>query len=249
MQSAVLSDFDGVLSPIVHPGEPHPVSETVRSSLRRIEAGYRLAAIITGRPAKEARELLQVEGFHVVGNFGLEELPAHRNHVRFDLAALRWRRRVRHVAKQEWRRSLRAEGAHLGDQGLTMVFHWRGAADEDKTRLAIEAAGARAQQRGIRVQRGNKWLAFRPPVDVDKGTAVRRLLRQNSKVRYAIYFGDDTIDIPAMKALEAMVASGRLDGAVRVAVTSPETPQALLDAANLVVNGPSGVATVLKELT
>ena len=51
-----------------------------------------------------------------------------------------------------------------------------------------------------------------------------------------------------MKALEAMVAEGRLDFAVRVAVASPETPQTVIDAANHVVTGTEGVAVVLRSL-
>jgi trehalose 6-phosphate phosphatase len=44
------------------------------------------------------------------------------------------------------------------------------------------------------------------------------------------------------------MAAGDLDAAVRVAVRSEEAPPELLARADLVVDGPEGVATMLREL-
>ena len=61
---------------------------------------------------------------------------------------------------------------------------------------------------------------MRPPVDADKGTAVRALLAER-ELRRALYAGDDTTDLDAFRGLDG------LELAVRVAVVSEEGPSEL----------------------
>jgi trehalose 6-phosphate phosphatase len=84
-------------------------------------------------------------------------------------------------------------------------------------------------------------LEVRPPVDADKGTAVRRLLADRGLKR-ALYAGDDTTDLDAFRAV------GGLEVGVRVAVRSAEAPAGLEEAADLVVEGPAGLAPILERL-
>jgi trehalose 6-phosphate phosphatase len=84
-------------------------------------------------------------------------------------------------------------------------------------------------------------LEIRPPVDADKGTAVRRLLEQ-SRLHRALYAGDDTTDLDAFRALDG------LDVAVRVAVASTEGPPQLAAAADLVLPGTEAVLELLRAL-
>ena len=58
----------------------------------------------------------------------------------------------------------------------------------------------------------------------------------------ALAAGDDTTDLDSFAALDG------LEVAVRIAVASPEAPQALLDAADLVVGSPEEFLTVLRRL-
>jgi trehalose-6-phosphatase len=74
-----------------------------------------------------------------------------------------------------------------------------------------------------------------------KGTAVRHLIDERG-LRRALAAGDDTTDIDSFAALDG------LDVAVRVAVTSPEAPTALLDAADLVVGSPAEFLDLLRRL-
>ena len=84
-------------------------------------------------------------------------------------------------------------------------------------------------------------LEIRPPLDADKGQAVRTLL-ERSGARRALYAGDDTTDLDAFAALD------RLEVAVRVAVASDEGPPELRGAADVVVDGPAGVLDLLRKL-
>jgi trehalose 6-phosphate phosphatase len=84
-------------------------------------------------------------------------------------------------------------------------------------------------------------LEVRPPVRMDKGLGVRRLLRE-SDVSSAMYAGDDATDLDAFDALDSV------EVAVRVGVRSDEGPPAIVERADLVVEGTDGVLAVLAAL-
>ena len=94
---------------------------------------------------------------------------------------------------------------------------------------------------GLRAHWGRKVLELRPPVEADKGTAVRTLLAERSLKR-ALYAGDDTTDLDAFRGLDG------LELAVRIAVASDEGPEELRAAADLVVPSASELLSVLRLL-
>ena len=90
---------------------------------------------------------------------------------------------------------------------------------------------------------GRMVLEVRPPVEAHKGTAVRALVAR-AGVSRALYAGDDATDLDAFAGLDA----AGLELAVRVAVDSGEAPPGLREAADVVVDGPAGVLTLLRGL-
>jgi trehalose-6-phosphatase len=81
-------------------------------------------------------------------------------------------------------------------------------------------------------------VELRPPVPLDKGSATRELVRGFDVGAFA---GDDTGDLPAFAAL----ARAGLTHAVRIGVHSPEAPPELIEAVDLLVDGPAGLAALL----
>jgi trehalose 6-phosphate phosphatase len=67
-------------------------------------------------------------------------------------------------------------------------------------------------------------------------------------MRHAVYVGDDNTDLDAFEALRRLTADGRLDGGLCVGVRSDETPPELEAQADLLVDGPPGVRTLLSAL-
>ena len=63
-----------------------------------------------------------------------------------------------------------------------------------------------------------------------------------------MFAGDDATDLDAFDALEELVAEGALDTAVLVGVRSEEGPAAIVERADLVVEGVEGVRAVLEAL-
>jgi trehalose 6-phosphate phosphatase len=88
-------------------------------------------------------------------------------------------------------------------------------------------------------------VELRPPVGVDKGSAVAALA---ADARVAMFAGDDHGDLAAFDALAGRVRDGALDAAVRVAVRSPEEPAELVARTDVGVEGPAGFAGFLAAL-
>jgi trehalose 6-phosphate phosphatase len=222
-RAAILLDIDGALAPIVpHPDQAAVPPET-KKELERLARRYALVACITGRSATDAKRVVGVEGLTYVGLHGLELHPE----------AERYRAPIHAFADTvHW---------PVEDKGLAVSFHYRNVEDEDAARAKLETVASRARAAGLRAQFGRKILEILPPVDANKGTAVRHLL-ERSKLTRALYAGDDTTDLDAFRALEA------LELGIRVAVASPEGPPELRETADLVVDGPAELLVVLGRL-
>jgi trehalose 6-phosphate phosphatase len=222
-RAAVLLDVDGALAPIVPRPEQASVPEQTRTELRRLVGRYRLVACISGRSGTDAARVVGVDGLTYVGLHGLEVAPD----------AERYRDPIRTFAETvAW---------PVEDKGLTVSFHYREAADEHAAREALEAVAERARAAGLRPRFGRKVLEILPPVDADKGSAVRHLLARAALSR-ALYAGDDTTDLDAFRALDG------LELAIRVAVASAEGPRELRETADVVVDGPAELLQLLRRL-
>ena len=222
-RSAIFLDIDGALAPIVPRPEDSFVLEETRAVVRSLVQRYALVAAITGRASDNARELVGVPGVVVVGLHGLELVPVDAE----------WHERMLSLA--------RGVPFRLEDKGVSVSFHYRGAADEERAREQLEIVATRARALGLKARFGRKVLELLPPVEVHKGTAVRALLERAGLAR-ALYAGDDTTDLDGFAALDG------LEVGVRIAVDSPEAPPELLARADAVVDGPAGLLELLRTL-
>lgn len=246
-RAAILLDVDGTLAPIVR----DPLAATVPERTRRLVHGltgrYALVGCVTGRRATAARQMLGIGTIPYAGNHGAELLVRGAPVAEIDPDAARWAERVRAVLDFETVERLREAGVREEDKGPIVALHWRGAEDEAAAEDAARLVGQAARARGLDVHEGRRVLELRAPVQIGKDRAVRRLL-DGSGARAALYVGDDRTDADAFAGLRELVADGRLETAVCVAVASDETPRALLDAADAVVIGTAGVRDLLELL-
>ena len=222
--AALLLDVDGVLAPIVPvPSEARVPPET-RAELGRLRGRYALVACISGRAGDDARRIGGLDDLVLVGEHGLELEPE----------AAAWRQRLDDfVAGIEWE--------DVERKPLTTTLHYRRHPDEPAAVEILAAIAERARAAGLVPRFGRKVLELRPPLDVDKGTAVAHLLERHGLER-ALYAGDDTTDLDAFRALEGLALG------VRVAVTSAEGPAELREAADVVVDGPEQFLELLRTL-
>ena len=219
-------DFDGVLAPIVARPEDASAPAGTRAELERLALRYRLVCVVSGRPSEDVRDRVGVDGVVVVGTHGLE----------LDPAAEEWRARIgAFAAAADW------PAAEVEDKGLTVAFHFRSREDEDAAVRELETVAAHAREAGLVARFGRKVLEVLPPIDANKGTAVRLLLEREGLSR-ALVAGDDTTDLDAFRAVD------ECELAVRVAVASGESPPALRESADVVVEDTGAFLDLLRRL-
>jgi trehalose-phosphatase len=219
-------DFDGVLAPIVERPEDAVTPPDTRHELERLVAEYALVAVVSGRAGDDVQARVGVDGVVCVGSHGLELEPQ----------AERWRRTLAaFAADAPW------PPEEIEVKGLAVAFHFRGHQDEQEAVRVLDTVAGSAREEGLVARYGRKVLEVLPPVGSHKGTAVRHLIDERG-LRRGLAAGDDTTDIDSFAALEG------LEVAVRVAVTSDESPQLLIDAADVVVGSTGEFLGILRTL-
>jgi trehalose 6-phosphate phosphatase len=246
-KGAILLDIDGTLAPIVERAENAHVRQESSKLLGRLARRYRLVACISGRSAAEARRLVGVGSIAYAGSHGAELLEPGASRATTVPAFASWEGRVRSFAAEQDTPELRVLRVRIEDKGPIVAFHWRGTPDEDASRTRLEGLAAEAESAGLSVHWGRKVLEVRPPVAVDKGQAVRTLC-ERSKPATALYAGDDATDLDAFAALRHLRDEGALEAAICVGVRSDEGPTAIVEQADVTVEGVGGVTAVLEAL-
>jgi trehalose 6-phosphate phosphatase len=244
-EAALCFDFDGTLAPIVDDPETAAALPGTPELLARLVERYAAVALISGRPAAFLAAKVDVPGLRFVGLYGMEEI--HDGEVSVDPEAESWRDAVaaaaRDLAADE---AVTSSGAWLEDKGLAVGVHLRRVADPGRWTGPVEAAvQAVAERSGLAIAPGKLVWELRPPVDRHKGHAVRRVAGEVG-ARVVAMAGDDLGDLHAFEEVERMAAEGT-EG-LRIAIRSAESPQALLDAADLVVDGPEGLQALMETL-
>jgi trehalose 6-phosphate phosphatase len=222
--AALFLDVDGTIAPIAPAPGLATVPPETRGELVRLASEYALVACVSGRSSADAARIVGVDGIRYVGEHGLE----------LDPAAAEWAERLqRFAAAAPW--------PSEPDKRLSIAFHYREVDDEERALEVLRGVAEHALVEGLRPRWGRKVLEIRPPLDTDKGVAVRLLLDDTGLER-ALYVGDDATDLDAFRGLDG------LEVAVRVAVASEEGPSDLGRAADLIVGGPEELVELLRRL-
>ena len=234
--AGIFSDFDGTLSPIVDDPELAEPLAGVSALLAELAQRYAVVAVVSGRPVAFLAARLPASVL-LAGLYGLEvQLDGERQ---IDPEAERWRAVVSAAAVRL--RALVPPGVLVEPKGLSVTCHYRTnpSLEFAVTALAQEVAAAT----GLVVRAGRKSVELLPPIHTDKGSVIRKWA---APLRSACYLGDDLGDLAAFRALDQLATQGI--SSARIAVRSDEAPAELLEAADLIVDGPEGAAGLLRTL-
>jgi trehalose 6-phosphate phosphatase len=246
--AAIFLDVDGTLAPIVRHADDAHVPDATRAPLIAVAKAYRLVGCVSGRQASVARRIVSLGTIFYVGNHGSELLRPGGTEVELDPEVAAWAKRIRSFARESWTDELHVLRVRKEDKGAIAAYHWRGAPDETAAELAVRELADRAEQAGFVTHWGRKVLEIRPPVALDKGRGIARLLQEADDVQTAMYVGDDRTDLDAFRGLRRLEEEGRLTRALCVGVRSEETPEEIEREADLLVDGPLGVRELLRAL-
>jgi trehalose 6-phosphate phosphatase len=238
--TVLLFDFDGSLAHIVDRPDEAVALPQAAPVLGRLAGVFGRVGVVSGRPVEFLVQQLPVAGLTLAGLYGLELMQDRAREL--DPRVAEW---VPVIATAADEADARLPGVLVERKaGVSVTLHWRTVPDRESE---IRSVGADlAAKYGLDAPlRGRRALELRPPVPVDKGTAVEALVRGYAHASFA---GDDAGDLPAFDALDRLAARGALQTALRVGVRSDEAPAAILERADLVVDGPDDLLDLLAEL-
>lgn len=228
-RAGVFLDLDGTLAPIVPRPELSEVLPEIPEVLARLARRLDAVAVISGRPSDQVRELLDVEGVEIVGTHGLEDVRAMAEEILDEIRAV-----------------AAAVGAWVEPKGAAAAVHFRALEDPEAAesassgRLAVIAATY-----DLEVVPGKRILELAPAGRPRKGGAVERIATDR-ELAAVLFAGDDVGDLDAFAGLDRLRTRGLWTCAI--AAGGRETPAEVLAAADLVLEGPSGVAALLSSI-
>jgi trehalose 6-phosphate phosphatase len=214
------------------------------AGLRGLAAVVGTLAVITGRPAAEAVELGGfdgVPGLIVLGHYGGERwqegvLTAPPPPAGVEVARARLPQLLADTGAPE--------GTWVEDKGSAVAVHTRRTTDPVAALAALtEPLAGLAAETGLVVEPGRMVIELRAP-GMDKGAALTALVAER-KAGAVLFAGDDLGDLAAFGAVRALREGGH--PGVTVCSASGEV-SALAAEADLVVDGPGGVAALLGSL-
>jgi trehalose 6-phosphate phosphatase len=246
-KTAILTDFDGTLAPIVERAEDAALPGEARGVLERLIDRYGLVGAVSGRRAAEVRELVAVDGLYYAGNHGLELLLPGDGEPRPDPSVDgREHDAAGFLAAVDAGR-LAEVGLRTEDKGPIQALHWRGATDEARAEQVARQIAVEAGRAGLEPRWGRKVLELRPVGGGGKDAAVASLLAEDGLDR-AVYAGDDRTDVDAFRRLGELRDAGELVAAVRVGILSAEGPPEIAEESDVTVADPAGWLEILTWL-
>lgn len=208
---AVMLDVDGTLLDFADDPRTLIVAPSLLTLLHKLHRALNGAlALVSGRGIGGIDRLFGRTQWAAVGLHGLELRHANGGFRRKNLTSasqLQMRKAVGALAT-------RFDGLQLEDKQQVVALHCRH--DEKLAALHAAAKALLPQLPGYELQPGHQMLEFKP-AGMDKGQALRELLRQSPFAgRKPVYLGDDLTDEHAFKSIN------RARGiSVRVGVREP----------------------------
>lgn len=238
-------DFDGTLSEIVNlPHDARPL-QGVREALETLSERFALVAVVSGRATEQLLDWLGSE-IELWGLHGAERTKDGR--IELSELARPFKGPMQTVLDEARSRvtELDIPGVVVEDKGVIVVLHYRATEDRGSARRALEGiADDLATVHGLLLADGKLAIELRPPGEFSKRLVIERRSREAGLDAVA-FLGDDVVDLPGFDALDTLEREGRLT--LRVAVDSDEAPRELLDRADVIVQGPTGVLALIQRL-
>lgn len=228
-RAGIFLDLDGTLAPIVARPELARILPGIRPTLARLARGLEVVAVISGRPSEQVRDLVDEDGVAIVGTHGLEDDQPMRAEVLEEIEA-----------------AAAAVGAWVEPKGAAAAVHFRALEDPEAAEAVSRGPlAAIAATHDLEVLPGKRILELTPGGRPRKGGAVERIARER-ELEAVLFAGDDVGDLDAFAALERLRSHGRWT--CGVVAHGDDTPPEVDAAADVVVNGPSGMAVLLTSI-
>jgi trehalose 6-phosphate phosphatase len=240
-------DIDGTLSPIVStPGEAR-LYPGVAELLTEARA-YAHIAIMTGRSIESGAAMVNVEDITYIGTHGAEwceGLPG-KHTVQVNPLARPYLEGGKRLLDLAERKLNNLPGLLIERKLLGGSVHYRLSPQPEEVRaLILNTLREPASELNFYLSEGKCVIDLKPLLPLNKGTELRSFARRH-QLAGLLFAGDDRTDLDAV--LE--IARLRQDGlqAAAIVVQATDTLPALLEHADMVVQGVEGMARLLNQI-
>jgi trehalose 6-phosphate phosphatase len=195
---------------------------------------------VSGRAVIDLQARVGLPHLTYVGNHGLDRWQDGRVKLAAQVASFR--------PKIEGAlRDLRArpiDGMLIEDKGATISIHYRLAKNPDAVAHLLQiVVQETADEHGLNVFPGRMIFELRPPIGINKGTTFRELIQEYA-LEAAVYLGDDTTDVDALR-MAGVLRRENACFALGIGVESADMPLAVREEADLLATGVPDVEAFL----
>jgi trehalose-phosphatase len=243
---ALFVDIDGTLARIVTDPKAATIPPAVRQVLGALSRRHTVV-VVSGRSVADARRIIGLDSLVYACNHGLEWW--YQGSATVHAGVRPYRRQLRNLVKI-LRGHLRSiAGANLEDKGATISVHYRQARLPVVARTAIlNFLGQEPEAKGLVVREGKMVVEVRPPVEANKGTALKWVV-ENHGIHSGIVIGDDQTDLDAFHMMEELTAAEDVDfRGVKLGVVGANASAELLRGADYHLQNPESVELFLQWL-
>ena len=241
-------DIDGTLAPIAPTPEKAAVPDATRRTLERLASLPNVHVVfVTGRAASDGRRLVNVGNTWTIGNHGMELIDPMGT-VRVNPSVEAFAPAIATAARMLAEPLTRYDGVFVENKRWTLSVHFR-LADPTVVPNVERVLTGIATELGLLILEGKKIFELRPPVAINKGTALIELarslgvIRDNDLVGSLLYAGDDRTDEDAFRALPPPPSN-----AIALHVGRAELPEGFRTHAEFVADDPLAVHELLQWL-
>ncbi len=233
------TDIDGTISETAPTVAAAVLLPGMRDLLGELTGHFDLVATISGRAVEDQRRMIGVPTVQHVGHHGYEweEIDTATGERRVTL----WPDAEPYLPKVaaaldeiEAELAPRIPGLWMERKGITGGVHWRLALDTEKaSRIATPVIERIAAKYGLRAVGSRLAIELYPPVIMNKGDGLRRLV-EVYHLKSIIYMGDDVSDVDAFRAIHELRDNGTCEG-IGIGVLHANAPRRLTQAADLII--------------
>lgn len=201
-------DFDGTLAPIASAPDkaalPSGTKKVLSALVKRLKGQV---VIVTGRALLDIKKKVGIKNIFYIGSHGFEienrPFPLSRAYIK------KTYRTITLIAKKTHERFPKSSGIVIENKKLVLSVHYRRLEQEEQKafrRFFLRIVRPFLKTGVIRLKGGKKVFELCPPVDWNKGKAVRWFLKKHRSAQELrrtsiFYIGDDKTDEDAFRAL------------------------------------------------
>lgn len=248
--SALLTDFDGTLSPIAPVPEAAFLHPDIARVLPSLNERLSMLSVVTGRATADVAQKVGLPDILYVGNHGLEwsENGVYDAHPAGVEAEQGVSQTLAEIEQDLRLQAIDLTGLLFENKRLSASIHYRLMEQPLQFEaILLPIAERRAAEHGLRLSGGKMTLELRPTSSISKGTAVERIVHDRG-LHGAIFLGDDVTDVDAFRVIRRLRTEHVLRAGLAIGVLSSDTHPSVIAESDLMLESVDEVAALFVAL-